>query len=140
MQSVTEQRDTGARQDLVGTTTYPEGVVEKLVSLAASEVPGVMSNQRRSDGLVSQIQQTTGIGRSSAQRGHHISVSVGQEEVAVNIGVNARFGANLTTVANDVRAEIYRMLDHQTGLRITEVNVEIADVLQPQQQEKEHKL
>ncbi|WP_026529972.1 Asp23/Gls24 family envelope stress response protein [Haematomicrobium sanguinis] len=140
MQSTTELASATASQDLKGTTEIAEGVVEKLVSLAASAVPGVVSNHRRSDGLVNQIQQTTGIGRPATPRLHNISVAVGREEVAVNIGVNAQFGANLAQVANTVRAEIYRMLNTQTGLRVTEVNVDIADVLQPKQQEKEHKL
>jgi uncharacterized alkaline shock family protein YloU len=60
-----------------------------------------------------------------------VRAEVGETQVAVDISLVASYGTPLHSLANQVRAAVYRAVEELVGLQVIEVNVEITDVYIP---------
>ena len=58
-----------------------------------------------------------------------VRAEVGETQVAVDISLVAVYGTPLHSLADQVRAAVYRAVEELVGLQVIEVNVEITDVL-----------
>ncbi|GAA2752725.1 Asp23/Gls24 family envelope stress response protein [Amnibacterium kyonggiense] len=107
-----------------GTTTVEDSVVEKIAGIAAREVPGVHDlgggAARAIGALRTRINQ--------ADQGQGVSVEVGEKQAAVDIIVVAEYPVALHRVADGIRSAVTTAIETLVGLEVTEVNVTIADV------------
>lgn len=110
-----------------GVTNIKDGVVSKIASMAAREVPGVYlggSASRAAGGFLENV-----TGSSGGSRG--VSVEVGRVETAIDLKMGIDYGRNILEAVEEVRRRISDRVTQMTGLRITELNVTISDVVFP---------
>lgn len=110
-----------------GVTTIADGVVSKIAGMAAREVPGVHlggSASRAAGGLLENV-----TGSQSNTRG--ISAEVGRVETALDLTLSLDYGIDIMSTLEEVRRRISERIDTITGLRVTECNVTISDIVLP---------
>lgn len=111
-----------------GRTTISDSVVSQLAGMAAQEVDGVHmggSASRAAGGILGSI-----TGSEGQTRG--VSVHVGATEVAIDLRMGVEYGRNILEVVEDVRRRISERIQSFTGLRVTEVNTTISDIVFPE--------
>lgn len=111
-----------------GVTIIKDTVVSRIASMAAGEVEGVHmggSASRSAGGLLEGI-----TGSESSTRG--VSVEVGSVEAAIDLKVGIDYGKNLLGTVGEVRQKIIERVQGITGLKVTELNVTIADITYPE--------
>jgi len=111
-----------------GQTTIADSVVTKVAGLAAREVPGVHDLGGGAARAISGMTQRVGIGDRSSQG---VSVEVGQREAAVDLTVVVEYGESIPQVATAVRSQVIKRVEGITGLSVTEVNISVADLYFP---------
>ena len=107
-----------------GTTTVDDSVVAKIAGIAAREVPGVHD-------LGGGAARAIGALRNRINQGDQaqgISVEVGETQAAVDVIVVAEYPIPLHHVADGIRTAVTTAIETLVGLEVTEVNVTIADV------------
>ena len=110
-----------------GATTIKDSVVAKIAGMAAGEVGGVHMGggaSRSAGGLLEGI-----TGSESTTRG--VSVEVGSVEAAIDLKMGIDYGRNILGTVGEVRQKITERVQNITGLKVTELNVTIADVVFP---------
>lgn len=113
-----------------GSTDMEDGVVSKIVGIAAREVEGV-----RMGGSASRTAREILGGLTGSQdlsRG--ISVEVGRVETAIDLTMAVEYGRNFLQLVEQVRDRITERVETLTGLRVTELNVTIDDVIFPEEE------
>ena len=111
-----------------GTTTIGDTVVSTIASMAAQEVEGVYmggSASRAAGGLLSNI-----TGSESQTRG--ISVQVGRLETAIDLTMGIEYGSNILQTVENVRRRVSERVQSMTGLRVTELNATVSDIVFPE--------
>ncbi len=110
-----------------GVTTIKDSVVAKIAGMAAGEVGGVHMGgaSRSAGGLLGSI-----TGSESTTRG--VSVEVGSVEAAIDLKMGIDYGRNILGTVGEVRQKITERVQNITGLKVTELNVTIADVVFPE--------
>ncbi len=115
-----------------GITTIKDGLVQRLAGMAAGEVEGVHMGggvSRAAGGVLESI-----TGSQSQTRG--VSVEIGQVEAAIDLSMSIEYGKNILQTAGRVREKITERVESLTGLRVTELNVTINDVIFPEKDEE----
>lgn len=113
-----------------GLTTIESRVVSKIVGIAAQEVEGIrMGGASQTAGAI--LGSITGGGGSPTQG---VSVEVGEEEAAVDLTTMVEYGKSVPRISEAVRRNVVDRVEGLTGLRVTEVNVMVADVFFPQEE------
>lgn len=104
-----------------GKVVFAPDVVATIAGLAASEVKGV-------SGLVGTvIEGISGIfTKKNLTKGVH--VEVGQEEAAVDLSINVKYGFRIQDVCAEVQKEVKNAIETMTALRVVEVNVLVQSV------------
>jgi uncharacterized alkaline shock family protein YloU len=105
-----------------GTTSIADDVVAKIAEMAAREVRGV---HELSSGLSGALRRFT---PGMSGRGSAADVEVGKEEAIVDLDVVVDYGISIPSVAQSVRENVMTRLEHMTGLRVKEVNIEVSDL------------
>jgi uncharacterized alkaline shock family protein YloU len=111
-----------------GRTIISDSVVSQIGGMAAQEVDGVHmggSASRAAGGIIGSI-----TGSEGQTRG--VSVQVGTTEVAMDLTMGVEYGRNILEVVEDVRRRISERVQSLTGLRVTELNVIISDIVFPE--------
>jgi len=116
-----------------GSTIIADSVVAKVVGLAAREVPGVHDLGGGATRAVGAITQMVGIGDPNSQG---VSVEVGETEAAADLTVVIEYGESIPKVAQLVRERVIARVEGITGLKVTEVNIEVNDLHFPGDDEK----
>ena len=96
-----------------GKVSFAPDVIATIANLAASDVEGVT-------GLGG------GFGKKSYTKG--VRVEVGQEEAAVDVVINVKYGSKIQLVCAEVQQEVKKAIEMMTGLRVVEVNVCVQSV------------
>lgn len=120
-----------------GTTTVEENVVQKLAGIATREVPGVygMGNAaRRAFDAISER-----IPGSSTQVSGGVSVEKGERQTAIDLNVIVEYGVSIVEVAEKIRRNVIRSVEHGTGLEVVEVNISVADVHLPEEEDDQRR-
>jgi len=115
-----------------GTTTISDGVVSRIAGISAQEVEGVHmggSASRTAGGLLGNV-----TGSESQTRG--VSVEVGKIETAIDLKMGIEYGRNILQSVEEVRRRIAERVQSMTGLRVTELNVTIADIVFPEKEQR----
>jgi uncharacterized alkaline shock family protein YloU len=108
----------------LGRTVIAETAVAKVAGIAARSVPGVYSLGSVPSRALGAIRDAVG----SSDHAAGVRAEVGETQVAVDISLVATYGTPLHSLANQVRAAVYRAVEELVGLQVIEVNVEITDV------------
>ncbi|MFD5278730.1 Asp23/Gls24 family envelope stress response protein [Pseudarthrobacter sp. NPDC058362] len=111
----------------LGRTVISEPAVAKVAGIAARSVPGVHSLGSGPSRALGAIRDAVG----SSDHAAGIHAEVGETQVAVDIELVASYGTPLHSLADQVRAAVYRAVEELVGLQVIEVNVEITDVYVP---------
>jgi uncharacterized alkaline shock family protein YloU len=124
-------------QSELGTTTIQDSVVTAIISMAAEEVEGVATSHGgvRLPGDTSPtvgefVDNITG----GASRTRGLSVDVGERQTAADITINVEYGRSIPQVTQAVRQRIIERVQNLTGLEVTEVNIQVNDVILPEGQ------
>jgi uncharacterized alkaline shock family protein YloU len=121
-----------------GKTTIADVVVAKIVGIAAREVPGVHELLTQgAGGAIGGLTQRVTRGDTRAQG---VRVEVGQREAAVDIKIVVDYGTSVPQMAEAVRRSIKTRVQSMTGLIVTEINIDVADLWFPEDevQAQEH--
>jgi uncharacterized alkaline shock family protein YloU len=121
------QKESPLRTDR-GVTTIKDTVVSKIAGMAAGDVEGVHMGggaSRSAGGLLEGI-----TGSENSTRG--VSVEVGSIEAAIDLKMGIDYGKNILGTVGEVRQKIAERVQNMTGLKVTELNVTIADVILPE--------
>ena len=122
-------------QSELGTTTIQDSVVTAIISTAAEEINGVTTSHGGVS-LPGDTSPTVGefvdniTGDASRTRG--LSVDVGERQTAADITINVEYGRSIPQVTQAVRERIIERVESLTGLEVTEVNVQVNDVILPE--------
>jgi uncharacterized alkaline shock family protein YloU len=119
-----------------GSTTISDSVVSKIAGIAAQEVDGIRMGGGTSQAVSGFIGSITG-GSGSQTQG--VTVEVGQEEAALDLTLTAEYGKSIPQISEAVRRNVINRVESLVGLRVTEVNVTVANVFFPQQEAEEQR-
>ena len=128
-----EQQEESPLRTEQGTTTIQDGVVAKVVGIAAQEIEGVRMGGGASQAVGTIVSALPGVGGSSESQG--VSVEVGEVEAAADLTMRVEYGRTIHRVAEEVRRHVIRRVENLMGLRVTEVNIAVSDVFFPQEEE-----
>jgi uncharacterized alkaline shock family protein YloU len=119
-----------------GKTTIADQVVAKIAGTAAREVAGVnrLETQGATGALASLTQRVGGTTENPAQG---VRVEVGEREAAIDIKMSVQYGVSIPQVAEAVRDNIINRVQSMTGLSVKEVNVEVSDIMLPEEEATE---
>jgi len=116
-----------------GNTTISNAVVSQVAGIAAQEVEGVQMGGGTSRAVGGVLDSVTG--GSGTTRG--VTVEVGEEETAIDLSLAVEYGRPIPQVSEAVRSNVIRRVENLVGLRVTEVNISVNDVLFPESQEQQ---
>ncbi|MFG2715492.1 Asp23/Gls24 family envelope stress response protein [Streptomyces goshikiensis] len=131
--TLTGSTGAGTAPESRGRTTIADSVVEKIAGMATREVPGIHrlgSGMARTLGAVAD--KVPG-GRPSVSRG--VKVEVGERQAAIDLDVVVEYGVAIVDIAADVRTSVVTAVERMTGLEVVEVNIAVADVHLPDEEE-----
>jgi uncharacterized alkaline shock family protein YloU len=109
-----------------GKTTIANGVVAKIVGIAAREIDGVkdvvgIGAGATISGLATRV--TRGDTRSQG-----VSVEVGEREAAASINIIAYYGVSIPQLADAIRRNIIDRVESMTGLSVVAVDIAVIDL------------
>jgi len=109
-----------------GKTTIANGVVAKIVGIAAREIKGVkdvvnVGAGGTLSGLATRV--TRGDTRSQG-----VSVEVGEREAAASINIVAYYGVSIPQLADAIRRNIIDRVESMTGLSVVAVDIAVTDL------------
>ncbi|MBD8019764.1 Asp23/Gls24 family envelope stress response protein [Brevibacterium gallinarum] len=113
-----------------GTTTISETVVQKLAGIATREVPGVAEMGNAARRAFDAINERIPGSQTNVSGG--VSVEKGERQTAIDLAIVVEYGTAIVEVAEDIRRNVIRSVEHGTGLEVVEVNVNVTDVKLPE--------
>jgi uncharacterized alkaline shock family protein YloU len=119
----------GVAEEIAGKTSMADGVVAKIVAIAAREIEGV--HDLAGGGTASTISGLASRVTRSDQRAQGVFVEVGEHEVAVDLKMVVLYGVNIPQLADAVRRNISYRVAEITGLIVKEVNINVTDLFFP---------
>lgn len=111
-----------------GDTTIADTVVEKIVGIAAREVPGVYAMGGAAGRAISGLTQRVG-GKSNVSSG--VKVQKGERQTAVEVGIVVEYGVSIVEVSEKIRESVISAVEYATGLEVVSVDVNVSDVHLP---------
>jgi uncharacterized alkaline shock family protein YloU len=122
-------RDHGL-QSTQGTTSIADTVVSKIAGIAAKDVSGVYTLGGNASRALGAVRERIPGGRVNHSQG--VSVEVGETQAAVDIDMIAEYGVAISDLAASVRRNVIASIERMTGLQVTEVNISVADIHLPE--------
>jgi len=107
-----------------GVTTIKDGVIAKVTGLAVREIPGVHTLGTMGTRALGAILDAVG----NADVNPGISVTMGDNDVAVDITLVAGYPVPLTALADQIRATVTGAIEGLVGIAVSTVNVTITDI------------
>ncbi|MGB3633120.1 MAG: Asp23/Gls24 family envelope stress response protein [Rubrobacteraceae bacterium] len=106
-----------------GNTRVSKKVVSRVVGLACQEVEGVF----------------VGGGSDTRDETQGVSVEVGETEAAVDLDLALAYGVDLIQTTEMLRSLIRERVQNLVGLRVTELNVTVKEIIFPDEDPTEHR-
>jgi uncharacterized alkaline shock family protein YloU len=119
-----------------GNTTIQDTVVSKIAGIAAQEVEGIRMGGGASQAVSGILGSITG---GSGGQTQGVSVEVGQEEAAVDLTLTAAYGKSIPQLTEAVRRNVVNRVESLVGLRVTEVNITVANIFFPEQEREQER-
>ena len=114
--------------------TFSDKVIQKIVGIATEENPGILTVSGSAvGGLVNTLTDKV---RSGEDMTRGISAEVGEHQVAIDMNVACLYGKNIPELFNAVTQGISKAIKTQTGLDVVEINMNVSDVLAPDEFEQ----
>jgi uncharacterized alkaline shock family protein YloU len=109
-----------------GKTTIANGVVAKIVGIAAREIDGVKDVVGTGAGAtISGLATRVTRGDTRAQG---VSVEVGEREAAASITIIAYYGVSIPQLADAIRRNVIDRVESMTGLAVVAVDIAVTDL------------
>ena len=118
-----------------GNTTIQDTVVSKVAGIAAQEVEGIRMGGGGTQAVSGILGSITGGGGTSQTAG--VSVEVGEQEAALDLTLTAEYGKSIPQLTEAVRRNVVNRVENLVGLRVTEVNVTVANVYFPEDEQQQ---
>jgi uncharacterized alkaline shock family protein YloU len=125
------ERSRGAPAADHGRTTVSDGVVQKIVGMAAREVAGVHQLGTGAARAVTALRERVP-GSGGISRTQGVSVEVGEKQTAVDLDVVVDYGVSIPDLAQGIRRNVINSVERMTGLEVTEVNISVDDIRLPE--------
>ncbi len=113
-----------------GTTSIADTVVSKIAGIAAKDVSGVYALGGGASRALGAVRERIPGARTNHSQG--VSVEVGETQAAVDIDLIAEYGVAIADLAASVRRNVIGSIERMTGLQVTEVNISVADIHLPE--------
>lgn len=108
--------------DLNSKLKFEKSTIEKIASVAAYQVPGVLALK---GGVISGIQETFGL--EDMTKG--VSAEIGEKEAAFDISIIMEHGYSAQKVYDDIKEIVSEHIQSMTGLVAAEINLKIVDLM-----------
>lgn len=108
--------------DLNSKLKFEKSTIEKIASVAAYQVPGVLALK---GGVISGIQETFG----SEDMTKGVSAEIGEKEAAFDISIIMEHGYSAQKVYDDIKEIVSEHIQSMTGLVAAEINLKIVDLM-----------
>ncbi len=118
-----------------GRTSIADSVVAKIAGIATRDVAGVHALGGGAARAVGAIRERIPGSRTNQAQG--VSVEVGERQAAVDVELIADYGVSIVDLADGIRRNVIGSVERMTGLEVTEVNVAVADVYLPTEDNEE---
>ena len=117
--------------EIKGTLTYEDKVIQKIVGLALESVDGLLAVD---GGFFSNL---TGklVNTDNVTAG--VDVEVGKKQVAVNLKIITEYKKNVPEIYKSIKEIIRKEVAGMTDLEVVELNVSVIDIKTKAQQEEE---
>ena len=118
-----------------GKTTIANGVVAKIVGIAAREIDGVKDVVGSGAGAT-----ITGLAARVTRgdtRAQGVSVEVGEREAAASINLVVIYGVSIPHLAEAVRRNVIDRVEAMTGLTVIAVDIAVNDLYFPEDEAEE---
>ena len=106
-----------------GKIVFADDVIATIAALAAADVEGIAG---MSGSVVGEWTEKLG-GKKNITKG--IKVEVGEEETAIDVYVNVKYGYRIQQVCTELQKAIKNAVETMTGLRVVECNVNVQAVV-----------
>ena len=116
-----------------GTITVAESVVSKVAGIAAREMSGVHAMGGTGARAVGSVLQRLPGGTPSVSQG--VSVEVGETDASIDLDLIVDYGVAIADLARAIQRNVKSTVERMTGFRVTQVNVTVADVYVPSDDE-----
>jgi len=113
-----------------GKTTIANGVVAKIVGIAAREIDGV--HDVIGTGAGASIAGLAARVTHGDTRTQGVSVEVGEREAAASVNIVVIYGVSIPQVADAVRRNIIDRVEAMTGLTVIAVDIAVSDLYFPE--------
>jgi uncharacterized alkaline shock family protein YloU len=120
-----------------GKTTIANGVVAKIVGIAAREIDGVKDVVNIGAGASIAGLATRVTGGDTRSQG--VSVEVGEREAAASVNIVVVYGVSIPQVADAVRRNIIDRVEAMTGLTVIAVDIAVTDMYFPGEETEEQR-
>ena len=124
-----EQRQGSPLDSERGSTKIEDIVVKRIAGRAANEVEGIHMGGKAARGAGRLVSRASG---SSNEETRGITVEVGRVETAVDLTMAVDYDRNILQVVERVRERVEERVRSLTGLKITELNVTVSDIVFPE--------
>ncbi len=121
-------RDRLATSD--GHISVAEGVVQKIAGKACREVAGVHAMGTSGSRAFGAIRERIP-GSSGPSFAQGVGVEVGETEAAIDLDIVVEYGVGIAELGRSIQRNVKQTVERMTGLRVVEVNVAVADVYLP---------
>ena len=116
----------------VSKLTFENSVIEKIASIASSEVEGVLDLQ---GGVFTGFQERFGSG--DLTKG--VDANVGEKEAALDIEIIVEYGKSAPKIFEKIKQIVSQQVNLMTGLDVVEVNVNVKDVMTRKEYEQKNR-
>lgn len=116
----------------VSKLTFDNSVIEKIASIASSEVEGVLDLQ---GGIFTGFQERFGSG--DLTKG--VDANVGEKEAALDIEIIVEYGKSAPKIFEKIKQIVSQQVNLMTGLDVVEVNVNVKDVMTRKEYEQKNR-
>jgi uncharacterized alkaline shock family protein YloU len=123
-----------SRADKV-TIKVEDTVVSKLAGITAQEVEGVQMGRRTARSVGGFVERVGDVGGGGQTRG--VSAQVSEDEAVIELDMAIEYGKSVPQVTEAVRRNVIRRVENLAGLRVTEVNVAVNDILLPEERPRQ---
>jgi uncharacterized alkaline shock family protein YloU len=111
-----------------GRTTIADEVAEKIVGIAARDVPGVYDLGGDVARVFAAVRQRIGLGEAGEDTDRGVKVRLEGDTAAVDITLVIEYGFVIHSVTEKVRSKVINAVENMLGLEVTEVNIYVDDV------------
>lgn len=118
-----------------GDTTIANEVISKVAGIAAQSISGVQMGGGSGRALGGFMESVTGGSSSNPTRG--VAVHVDDVDVAIDLTMAVEYGKQIPQVTDQVRRAIVSEVEGMLGMKVTEVNIIVTDVIFPDSDQNE---